>query len=642
MRTPFERTLPAGMPSQIPVSSRSANRTAANTAPAHLYELGLTTAAMSYHTAAIEALRDCTRVAPSHAPAWRKLAELLRLARQDAQADAAEAAARACDPVKWKKASDKRTLARLQKAEKELLEPLRKKPEAEAAQALRQHLVENPTDAVAVRWLGRREAYSGDAVTARALFERALDLCPDYIGAREDYAGLLIDERQYASIEQTRLLLAAAPNYPRYMFLRARALMDAGNVDRAIDVLTDLLREDPHNEQFWLMYGAALRATGRREETVQAYRKCLQLKPQLGEAWWGLAELKDKVLTEDDIDEMRTHLEEDTLAPESRMHMLYALGQTLERAGDFAASFGAYEQGAQAFWEGELDKPKNQPSTIEPVTRLHRTKTVFSREHLNARLAQSAAASQDTPIFVVGMPRAGSTLVEQILSAHSLVEAIGERSLIGDIVRDLALSRMMVVRDAYPECLLELTQDQFAALGSRVITESRSYRATGRPYFVDKRPWNWLDVGLIHLILPEAKIIDIRREPMAACFAMYKQMLPRRSCGFSYDLREVGRYYNKYVNLMEHWQAVLPGRVHLVQYERLVEDPETEIRRMLAYCTLPFEEGCLRYYESERAIVTPSAEQVRRPIYNNAVEQWRKFERWLGPLKDALSEPVEN
>lgn len=605
---------------------------------------------MSYHTAAIEALRDCTALAPNHAPAWRKLAELLRLAKEDEQADAADAAARASAGVKWKKGSDGRTVARLQKAERKLLDPLKAKPEDEAAMALRAHLIANPLDAVAMRFLARLELRGGDRITARALYERALDICPAYIGPRMEYCKLLVDQRDSAAVAETRRLLAEAPDDPRYGFLHADALMYDGKVDAAVDILTGLLREEPNNVQFWLLYGNALRVTGRREEAHQAYRKCLQVQPDLGEAWWGLAELKDKVLTQDDVAEMRAQLEEHGLPSDGRMGIFYALGQTLERAGDYAASFAAYEEGAREHWaikknaESKLQDATSREASDpgdDSVPTMRRLKAMFSRENLGSRLVQAPSVSPDMPIFVIGMPRAGSTLVEQILSSHGLIEGIGERSLISDIKQELALSRMLVVRNAYPGCLLELTQDRLAALGAQVIAASRTYRTTGRPCFVDKRPWNWIDVGLIHLILPQAKIIDIRREPMAACFAMYKQMLPRKSCEFSYDFDRLGRYYNTYVNLMEHWHTVLPGCVHFVQYERLVDDTEGEIRRMLDYCGLPFDEGCLRYWETDRAIVTPSAEQVRRPIYRHALEQWRNFEPWLGPLKDALATPGE-
>lgn len=644
--------LPPGMPRSTAGSEHAPiatdRQSAASPAPrrrsaslVHLYEVGMTTAAMSYHTAAIEALRECIALAPDHAPAWRKLAELLRLAKEDAEAGAAEAAAQVHAGVKWKKGSDQRTPAQLKQGEKKLLEPLKNKSEEDAAATLREHLVTNPLDAVAMRWLARLETRGGDQVTARALLRRAVDICPSYAGAREEYAELLVDMREFAAIEQTKQLIAKSPDQPRYGFLHAHALMDAGKVDAAIDVLTELLREAPNDVRYWLLYGDALRVTGRREEAVQAYRKCLQVQPAMGEAWWGLTELKAEVLTLDDIAEIRAQLDEMALASESRMAMFYALGQTLERAGDYAASFASYEEGAREFSAMEEKKPEDIDARDDTAFRIRRIKAVFSRENLGSKLFQAPAVSPDTPIFVLGMPRAGSTLVEQILASHSQVEGIGERSLIGDIKKTLALSRMLVTKNAYPDCVLDLTPDQLAALGARVIDDSRNYRTTGRPCFVDKRPWNWLDVGLIHLILPQAKLIDVRREPMAACFAMYKQLLPRKGCYFSYDLREVARYYKRYVNLMDHWQAVLPGRVHFLQYERLVADTENEIRRLLEFCGLPFEEGCLRFWEADRTVQTPSAEQVRRPIYRSALEQWRNFEPWLGPLKEALAEPVQ-
>ena len=617
--------------------------------PADLYELGMTAAAMSYHTAAIEALRECTARAPDHAPAWRKLAELLRLAKQDAQADAADTAARSSAGVKWKKAADTRTPAQLEKAQHAFVEPLKSRLPDEAAMALSGHLAENPLDTVAMRFLARLEARRGDQFTARALYERALDLCPAYVGAREDYCYLLVEEHDYAAIAEVTRLLAEAPDNPRYRFLHANALMNNDKVETAIGVLTDLLHDEPHNVQLWLHYGNALRVMGRREEAVQAYRKCLEVQPDTGSAWWGLAELKDKVLTQDDITAMRAQLDEHGLPSESRMATLYALGATLERGGNFAESFAAYEEGAREYWaveenrkkESEQAGPPEAPvSRNDPLLGMDRFTAVFSRETLS-RPAPVAADPTDTPIFVVGMPRAGSTLLEQILASHSRVEGIGERPLIGDIKRELARSRMLVVQNAYPECVLEMTPDQLAAIGAKVIAASKNYRTTDRPYFVDKRVWNWQDVGLIHLILPQAKIIDIRREPMASCFAMYKQMLPRDACDFSYDFKKLGPYYNRYVRLMDYWHEVLPGRVHFVRYERLVEDTEGEIRGVLDYCGLPFEEGCLRFWELDRAIVTPSAEQVRRPIYRHAMAQWRNFEPWLGPLKEALAAPLE-
>jgi hypothetical protein len=323
------------------------------------------------------------------------------------------------------------------------------------------------------------------------------------------------------------------------------------------------------------------------------------------------------------------------------MHVLYAMGQTLERMGEFAASFAAYEEGARLFGSLSDKKTRKGNDRAHGASRVRRAKAVFSRDNLESRLSMAPVTqTHTTPIFIVGMPRAGSTLVEQILASHSLVEGTRELPVVGNVTRALMASRLLVGPDAYPECVLDLTPEQLAALGESVIEGARDFRKTDRPYFIDKRPWNWLEAGLIHLMLPQAKIIDVRREPMAACFAMFKQLLPN-DAGFSYDLEELGRYYNNYVSLMDHWRSVLPGRIHFVQYERLVEDTENEIRAMLAYCGLPFEEGCLRFWENDRVVATPSAGQVRRPIFRDALEQWRNFEPWLEPLRRALEQPAE-
>jgi tetratricopeptide (TPR) repeat protein len=618
--------------------------------PADLYELGLTTAAMAFHTAAIEALQACVARAPDHAAAWRKLAELLRLAGEDRQAEAADAAAVRASSAgnRWTRTTDEREHARLAEAEIGLRESLRGKAPEEAAAALRDNLVAKPVDAAALRLLAQLEAITGDQITSLRLLERALELCPDYAGVRENYAELLVERRAHAAAAiQTEWLLQHAPANPHYRHLHAYAMMHTGRLGVALEVMVGLLREKPNESRYWLPYAQALHFAGRRDECVQAYRKCLELDPDMGEAWWGLADLKGKHLTEADIAAMRARLDATAPDRDRRLYMLYALAQALEGAGDFPASFAAYEEGARLFHfiNEERRKISSEPDCANDVAessgRIRRMKAVFSGANLRTGLMQAPVAErQEIPIFIVGMPRAGSTLVEQILASHSLVEGTRELPLIGDITRDLALSRMLVVPDAYPECILDLTAAQLAALGSRYIDRSRDFRRSGRLWFIDKRPWNWLDAGLIHLILPQAKIIDIRREPMAACFAMFKQLLPN-DAAFSYDLEGVGRYYNKYVAMMRHWQEVVPGRIHFVQYERLVEDAESEIRRMLHYCGLPFEERCLRFWETGRVVSTPSAEQVRRPIYRDALEQWRNFEPWLGPLKTALKEPVD-
>jgi tetratricopeptide (TPR) repeat protein len=609
---------------------------------ADLYELGLTNVAMGFHVAAIDVLRDCTARQPGHAAAWRKLAQLLRLADQDAEAQAAEAAAKAASSRGLDSEADaaERSPGQPEKAERKLRDMLRGKTEAMAL--LRDRLTANPREVAAMRLLAQRELQAGDTMTAWSLLERTLEICPNYIDARADYADSLLQHRSRLTLalEQTARLLARAPGSARYRRMHAYALTFTGQPAPAADVLAQLVRENPREARDWCSFGQALHALGRRDESEAAFRKCLALQPDMGEAYWGLTDLKGKYIKQTDIAAIRDLLDEDWLEPASRMHMLYAMAQALEQAGDFSASFAAYEQSARLSRAIAIEKHKGyKPRTA--VNRVRRQKAVFSRENLSGRLGQAPTmASGPTPIFIVGMPRAGSTLVEQILASHRLVEGTSELPLIADLTQDLAFSRILVTPDAYPECLLDLSGEQLAALGAQVIDRAADYLHHDRPYFVDKRPFNWLEAGLIHMILPQAKIIDIRREPMAACFAMFKQMLPIET-SFSKDLGDLGHYYNHYVSMMDHWRTVLPGRIHFIQYERLVDDTETEIRRLLDYCGLPFEDGCLRFWENDRAVSTPSSEQVRRPIFRSALQQWRNFEPWLGPLRDALDQPAE-
>jgi tetratricopeptide (TPR) repeat protein len=614
---------------------------AAQPNPAELLELGLTQAAMGFYTAAIETLRDCTAREPAYATAWSKLAQLLRLADRDAEARTAEAAARRAVSAgaDTDSAMTEPPPALLDKAERKLRDNLRGDKGESAMGFLRDRLIADPRNAAAMRLLAQLELRAGDPLTAWSLLERALELCPAYAGAREDYAESLLRLRARVPVfvEQAARLLKHAPRNPRYRRIYAYSMSFTGNRAVAVEILAGLLREYPRDVAYWDSYAHLLHSVGRRDESEAAYRKCLHLQPDWGEAYSGLADLKGRHLKDADIDAIREHLKGDALEAASRMHMLYALAYTLEQAHDFAGSFAAYDESA-GLARSIAEKNFKGYRRSQGASRVRRQKQVFTSENLSRRLAQvSTPPSGPTPIFVVGMPRAGSTLVEQILASHSLVEGTDELPLLTQLTNELADSRLLVGRDAYPECLLDMAEDQLTLLGARILERSRAFRHTDRPYFVDKRPWNWLEVGLLHLILPQARIIDIRREPMAACFAMFKQMLPIE-VSFSTDLADAGQYYNNYVSLMEHWKTVLPGRVHFLQYERLVDDTESEIRRLLDYCGLPFEESCVRFWENDRAVSTPSSEQVRQPIYRGALEQWRNFEPWLGPLREALDQ----
>jgi len=609
------------------VSSENSAAAQSPASPQSVYERALTLAAMGLYKQASSALRDVTRRAPEHGPAWRKYAELLRLAGKDTDADAANARAGGLSP-QWAAAKDERTPAEIEAAEQALDKRLANfAAPREQWQALQDHLRGHETDVAAMRVLACLERGRGNMFVALSLFERALELAPGYDGAREDFVPVLrVLSRDARAVAETANLLARAPDNIDYRVMHADALRNIGDMAGAISILERLVEENPTFARLRCIYARVLRFAGRREESARQYRKALELRPGLGDAYAGFAKLRGDFLTDNDVTAMRAHLRdggEDDGGSGERIQ--FALGQTLERMGDYAGSFAAYEAGAALAKDPDYDP-------AEDIREMHRRCAVFTAR----TLARGAAPRSDlpTPIFVVGMPRAGSTLVEQILASHSRVEGTMELPALAAIVDRLSHSRLLVTRQAYPEIVANLTPAQLSELGEIYIREAAAYRRTDLPFFVDKRPWNWLEAGLIRMILPHARIVDVRREPMAACFGMYKQNMDQAH--FTNDFDHLARYYTEYVSVMSHYDTAMPGHIHRVHYKNLVEDTEAEIRRLLDYCGLPFESGCLTFWETERAVATPSAEQVRRPIFREGLDRWRNFEPWLGPLKDAL------
>ena len=631
------RIAPAAQPPHASTPAESAEPTQA-ASPAELYELAVTVCAMGFHELAMDPLRSATEQAPDHAGAWRKIAELWRFAGNDAEAAAALATAERIgdNDKKWPKAKGERSPTKIEKAERKLREAMARVPPEELTAELRKRVFCDALDVVSMRHLAAQEIRENDPISALTLLERALDLSPGYHAARSDYAHLLLEQRFHALAgTQARLMLTRLPRDFGLRGILVLSLAETIRFAEAIEVVEGMIRDQPNNAQFYVPYGNNLHVVGRHDDSAAAYRKALAIAPALAEAYSGLAALKGKFLTDEDVAAMRAHLDGGRLDCFNTWHMSYALAQALERRRDFAGCFASLENGARAFRE-HIAGTRYASDPAAADERVQHLKQVFSAENFAARAApRPATPPRDTPIFVVGMPRAGSTLLEQILASHSMVEGTRELLEMNYITRDLSLSRRLTTM-TYPDQVLGLTRDELALLGERYIRDTAIYRRSDRPYFVDKRPWNWMDAGLIHLILPHAKIIDIRRAPMAACFAMYKQLLPP-DAAFSYDLNHVGRFYNGYVDMMKHYETVLPGRIHYLSYERLVEDTETEVRRLLDYCGLPFEEGCLRFWETDRAVVTPSAEQVRSPMFRDALEHWRNFEPWLGPLKASLA-----
>jgi tetratricopeptide (TPR) repeat protein len=587
-------------------------------AAAH-FELGLAFGAARQGEQAVAALRRAVAIKPDLPDAWRTLADHLMAMGDREAADRAYAQHirhSSCDP-------------RLLEAGVALAE--NRIPVAEAL--LREHLKQHPTDVAAIRMFAEVAARLARYADAEALLERCLELAPSFQGARHNYAYVLQRQNKLAkSLEQLDRLLEADPRNPGYRNLQAAVLGRAGEYERALQIYADVVEEYPGNAKVWMSYGHALKTAGRSGECIETYRRAIELAPQLGEAYWSLANLKTFRFSAQDVAAMQEQLRRAELGREDRFHFHFALGKAFEDAGDYAKSFDHYQQG------NALRRTMIHYDADETSQHLSRSKQLFTREFFATRRATGSPAPD--PIFIVGLPRAGSTLLEQILSSHPLVEGTMELPDIVDMARSLGGGRARGAASKYPEILAEMSPEQLRGLGEEYLANTRIQRKTAAPFFIDKMPNNFAHIGLIQLILPNAKIIDARRHPLGCCFSGFKQHFARGQ-HFSYSLEDLGRYYRDYVELMAHFDAVLPGRVHRVIYERLVDDTEAEVRRLLEYCGLPFDERCLRFYENDRAVRTASSEQVRRPIYREGVDHWQHFEPWLEPLKRALGPVLE-
>ncbi len=502
-----------------------------------------------------------------------------------------------------------------------------------AERILKPYLNRHPTHVAAIRMLAEVAARLGRNEDAEALLARCLELAPGFTEARYNHATVLYRltraEEALAALEP---LLAANARHAGYRNLKAAVLGRLGDYAGAIDLYEGVLAEHPNQPKGWMSLGHSYKTIGRQADSVAAYRKTLELAPQFGEAWWSLANLKTVKFSDDDIAAMRLQLARADITDEDRFHLHYALGKALEDAGQPAASFEQYAAGAT------LRRAGIDYEAEHTAAHARRSMAVFTAEFFAERQGWGCPAPD--PIFIVGLPRAGSTLIEQILASHSLVEGTMELPDIIAIARRLGGRHRRESDGSYPEMVAGLTADEARALGEEYLERTRVQRKTDRPFFIDKMPNNFAHVGLIRLILPNAKIIDARRHPLGCCFSAFKQHFARGQ-GFSYDLTDLGRYYADYVALMGHFDAVLPGAVHRTLYERMIADPEAEVRSMLAYCGLDFEPPVMKFHENDRAVRTASSEQVRRPIFTEGLDQWRAFEPWLSPLKSALGPALE-
>ncbi len=502
----------------------------------------------------------------------------------------------------------------------------------DAEPVLKAHLKQDPFDVAAIRMLAELAGRIGRFGDAENLLRRAIEIAPTFVAARSNLALLLYRQgRPEEAIRELDGILVTDPGDLRAANLKAAASSRVGDYAEAIALYDAILAAKDDNEKVWQSYGHVLRTVGRLEDGVSAYRRAIALRPQFGESWWSLANLKTVKFTGDDVAAMQGQLARTDISDDDRFHLDFALGKALEDGKDWEASFAHYDAGNR-LRRAALDY------FVEEQTAKVDAQIALLRGGLMENAGQGGCDAPD-PIFILGMPRAGSTLIEQILASHSQIEGTQELPDIGMIASRLAAKMESGKELGLCAALSQLSVDDRQRLGAEYIERTRINRKTERALFVDKMPNNWQHVALIRLILPNAKIIDARRHPMDCCFSNYKQHFARGQ-SFSYDLGDLGRYYADYVRYMNAVDAAAPGKVHRVYHERLVDNPESEIRALLEYVDVPFEEGCLRFWENERAVQTPSAEQVRKPINRGGMDRWRHYELWLGPLKDALGEAL--
>lgn len=567
----------------------------------------------------LAALREALAIEPALAEGWRELSLELAAAGDEYGADMAYQRYAGLASQPWHLAEPRVALADNRVAAAEAM--------------LRRILRDAPQDVAAMRMLAdalaRREAYA----EAEKVLRQALGLVPGYSAARHDLARLLLKQQMLdGALPLVERLLRLDPKNALYRDLSASLFSMLGQSAQALETWRALAAEPNAGYAEWLNYGHELNAAGRAQDAIAAYRRAIALDPSRGDTYWSLANLKTFRFEAAEIDAMRLALRREDLKPNDRVDLEFALGKALEDQRCFAESFEHYAAG------NALRRSRVSYDARKISLHVQRSKEVCTAQFFAERAHFGSQAAD--PIFIVGLPRAGSTLLEQILASHSRVEGTRELAEMPAIARGLATKDGEADESRFLEALCRLDAARVGALAERYLKETRIYRRGGAPRFIDKMPNNFLHIGLIHLMFPRAAIIDARRHPMGSCFSAFKQHFASGQL-FTYEQKDLARFYSDYVELMAHYDAVLPGRIHRAHYERVVEDLPGEVHRLLEYCQLPFEDQCLRFYETRRVVQTASAEQVRQPIFAQAVDQWRNFEPWLGPLKEVLGNLVE-
>ena len=520
---------------------------------------------------------------------------------------------------------------RLDPRRQKIFEGVRLQREGKAKEAelrFREILREDPTNATATRMLGSIALEEGRYRLATRLLRNATKLAPDYFGAWIDLSRALTEFEQLDEAREAIHQVIQLESQLAYPYVLLGNLeTKVGDYEAAVSAFEQALDKQSNHGGALAGLGHALKTIGRQDEAIDRYRNCVRNYPSFGEAWWSLANLKTFRFTDDEIAVMEKHVDQERLIDETRVNINFALGKAYEDRGDYSNAFDRYDRG---------NKLRRPHESYDPV----QTETVHDHiiKTITPELLESCAGFGDPrpdPIFIVGLPRSGSTLVEQILASHSMVDGTHELPDLPRVIR--TINQWQVHSKGYPEALPLLDEVHFKELGEQYLESTRRYRK-GAPRFTDKMPNNFSMVGLLALILPNAKIVNARRHPLDSCMGSYKQLFYRGQA-FTYDLVELGEYYLEYQRMMDFWHDILPGRVLDVHYEDMVADQENQTRRLIEHCALPWENDCLRFYETDRAVNTASSEQVRQPIYSKSVNSWRRFESHLGPLIEVL-EPL--
>ena len=572
---------------------------------------------------AVAALREAVRINPALPASWDMLQQLYRMLGDTAQAAWAA-----------------QNLAALQQLPTEVVVANSLYVDgdlAQAGQVIRDYLRKDAANVGAMRLLARICSESDAPAEAEALLASVLALAPDYHAARFDYAMVLLHRQKHLRARhEAEILLAHDPANRAYRKHYGAACIGLGDYDRVIDVYAELLdgpcESATEVAELRLWRANALKVAGRQPEAVADYRAALEVRPGYAVAWFSLANLKTWHFADDDIFAMQGALSAPDLQDTDRIYLCFALGKAMEDRRDHAAAWGCYTRGNALRRSTSRYRPQAAETSVQRLQQTFTAQTFATRAHWGS--------DDPAPIFIVGLPRSGSTLIEQILASHSQVEGTQELTEIGQYADELGAVDTDCGLPLQPQALLAITQADACALGERFLAETAAYRALHRGMFIDKMPNNFWHIGLIQLILPRSIIIDVRREPMACCFSNLKQLFGTTTQEFAYGIDDMARHYRAYLDLMQHWHTVLPGRVLTVHYEDVVDALEPQVRRILAHCGLTFEPACLSFHQTRRSVRTPSSEQVRQPIVRDGLAQWQSYEPWLAPLRETLGDAL--